>query len=81
MSAYEQFTSEKRSVDSLLADGYVIVATWEDLDGMRVRFAKAETEGGDPGVVLELPVLTAEARKYVSHLVFTALSSASSAVG
>ncbi|MFC5470123.1 hypothetical protein ACFPPD_15550 [Cohnella suwonensis] len=40
MSAYEEFSRERRAIDSLIADGYVIVGSSEALEGMLLRFKK-----------------------------------------
>ncbi|TFE23192.1 hypothetical protein [Cohnella luojiensis] len=73
MSAYEEFAREKRAVDALLQDGFVIVGTSEELEGMELRFRKrlaGSTESPEP-VYAKLLLLTADARKYVSNLIFS----------
>lgn len=73
MSAFEEFSRERRTIDSLLADGYTIVGTSEALEGMEVRFKKRAPDtnaDSEPGIATLL-LLTADARKYLSNLVFS----------
>jgi hypothetical protein len=67
MSAYEEYTKEKRQVDTLLQDGYLIAAINEVLEGMEILFKKQPPESDEAQLLL----LTADARKYVSNLIFS----------
>jgi hypothetical protein len=66
MSAYAEFAKEQQEVDELLFKGYSVVGISENLDGATVKFVRGEPA---PGTV-ELNLLTADARKYVTTLVF-----------
>jgi len=68
MSAYEQFAKEQQGIDELLFQGYAITGIEENLDGARVQFAGSEPSQGK----LELLLLTADARKYVTTLLLAA---------
>lgn len=68
MSAYEEVDKEKQEVDACLIAGFTIVGISEVLDGMEVRFKKQSLDDPDEA---ELLLLTADARKYVSNLIFT----------
>ncbi|NGM82171.1 hypothetical protein G5B47_07070 [Paenibacillus sp. 7124] len=70
MSAYDEFAKEKQEIDALLDQGYTVTGMLETLDGAKVKF-----DGGEPGSV-ELLLLTADARKYVTTLVFAGLQKA-----
>ncbi|KWX76281.1 hypothetical protein [Paenibacillus jilunlii] len=66
MSAYAEFDKERQEIDALLRQGYVITGIREDLNGAAVQF----TSSG-PGVNrVELLLLTADSRKYVTTLIF-----------
>ncbi|MNC23948.1 hypothetical protein D3C76_35170 [compost metagenome] len=66
MSAYAEFDKERQEIDALLRQGYTITGIREDLDGATVKF----TSSG-PGVsTVELLLLTADGRKYVTTLIF-----------
>ncbi|CQR58777.1 hypothetical protein [Paenibacillus riograndensis] len=68
MSAYAEFDKERKEIDALLRQGYVVTGIHEDLNGARVKFANSK-----PGVSpAELLLLTADSRKYVTTLVFAA---------
>ncbi len=69
MSAYEEYAREKRVVDALLQEGYVIAGTSEELEGMELRFRKRLADSPEPATA-QLLLLTADARKYVSNLIF-----------
>ncbi|MBW4082140.1 hypothetical protein [Paenibacillus sp. S150] len=66
MSAYAEFDKERQEIDALLRQGFTITAIQEDLDGARVSFTGGE-QGKSP---VELLLLTADARKYVTTLIF-----------
>jgi hypothetical protein len=66
MSAYEEFDKERQEIDSLMQQGYTVAGIFEDLDGARVKFISSEP-GGAP---VELLLLTADARKHVTTLIF-----------
>ena len=65
MSAYEEFAKEQQEIDGLLFKGYTIASILEDLDGARIKFIRGEPAKSE----VELMVLTADARKYVTTLV------------
>jgi hypothetical protein len=67
MSAYEEYAKEKRAVDTLLQDDYLIAAVNEVLEGMEILFKKRPPESDEAQLLL----LTADARKYVSNLIFS----------
>jgi hypothetical protein len=73
MSAYEEFYREKRAVDALLQEGYIIAGINEVMEGMELRFRKriAESPHSPEPAYVELLLLTADARKYVSNLIFS----------
>ncbi|MBW5445531.1 hypothetical protein GE107_05570 [Cohnella sp. CFH 77786] len=76
MSAYEEYAQEVREVNALLASGFMIVGVTEGLEGMDVRF-----QGRPPSSrTAELRLLTADARKYVSALIFESLRAGSPSV-
>ncbi|AIQ61420.1 hypothetical protein [Paenibacillus borealis] len=66
MSAFDEFDQERQAIDSLLLQGYTVTGIFEDLDGARVRFIPSEP-AGEP---VELLLLTADARKHVTTLIF-----------
>ncbi|WP_025688549.1 hypothetical protein [Paenibacillus zanthoxyli] len=72
MSAYDDFAKEKQEVDDLLLQGYTVTGMLETLDGAKVKFDQEEP--GSESV--ELLLLTADARKYVTTLVFAGLQKA-----
>ena len=62
MSDYKGFIKEKNRVDTLIQDGYRIIAVKETLEGDFVEFERhLERE--------ELQLLTAEARKYIGTII------------
>ncbi|TVY10499.1 hypothetical protein [Paenibacillus cremeus] len=66
MSIYDEFVREKEAVDRILSSGFAIRGLRESLDGTEVRFSK------DKNVEQEvLLLLNADARKYVTTLIFT----------
>lgn len=68
MSAYGEFYKEKQAVDALLTAEFTIVSVSEILDGMEIQFKKQHSETPEQAQLL---LLTADARKYVSNLIFT----------
>ncbi|MDQ0192322.1 hypothetical protein [Paenibacillus wynnii] len=66
MAAYEEFAKEQQAIDELLFKGYSIAGIQEDLDGAKVKFVRGEPAKSN----VELVLLTADARKYVTTLVF-----------
>jgi hypothetical protein len=66
MSAFDDFAKERQEVDGLLFKGYTIAGIQEDLDGARVKFVRSEPAKS----TVELLLLTADARKYVTTLIF-----------
>lgn len=66
MSAFAEFAKEQQEVDGLLFKGYTIAGILEDLDGARIKFVRAEPAKS----AVELLLLTADARKYVTTLIF-----------
>jgi len=67
MAAFEEFVKEQQAIDELLFKGYTIAGIQEDLDGANVKFVLEEPAKG----VLNLQLLTADARKYVTTLLFS----------
>ncbi|KGE20283.1 hypothetical protein [Paenibacillus wynnii] len=67
MAAYEEFAKEQQAIDQLLFKGYTIAGIQEDLDGATVKFVMGEPTKG----VVYLQLLTADARKYVTTLLFS----------
>lgn len=65
MSAFDEFAKEQGEVDGLLFKGYTIAGIQEDLDGARIKFVRGEPAKS----AVELLLLTADARKYVTTLV------------
>ncbi|WP_379156847.1 hypothetical protein [Paenibacillus sp. sgz5001063] len=66
MSAYAEFDKERQEVDALLQQGYSITGIHEDLDGAKVKFTSSDSAKSS----LELLLLTADARKHVTTLLF-----------
>ncbi|WP_399538474.1 hypothetical protein [uncultured Paenibacillus sp.] len=69
MSAFKAYRNEKQKIDALLNNGFVIAGTREDQDGTAVRFKRI----GSTTEIADLQLLTADARKYVSGLIFARL--------
>ncbi|AIQ66005.1 hypothetical protein D3C81_152800 [compost metagenome] len=69
MSAYDDFLKEKLEIDGLLSRGYAVDGMLETLDGAKVRFRQAQPASE----TAELFLQTADARKYVTTLVFAEL--------
>lgn len=69
MSAFKAYRNEKQKIDALLNNGFVIAGTREDQDGTAVRFKRI----GSSTEIADLQLLTADARKYVSGLIFARL--------
>ncbi|QWU16008.1 hypothetical protein SAMN04487895_102248 [Paenibacillus sophorae] len=69
MSAYDDFAKEKQEIDDLLLQGYAVTGMLETLDGAKVKFDQGEPGKGS----VELLLLTADARKYVTTLVFAGM--------
>lgn len=65
MSAFDEFEKEQQEIDGLLFKGYGITSILEDLDGARIKFVRGEPAKSE----VELLLLTADARKYVTTLV------------
>lgn len=66
MAAYEEFLKEQKEVDDLLFKGYAIACIEESLDGAKVSFVRGEPAKS----TIEVLLLTADARKYVTTLIF-----------
>lgn len=64
MSAFAEFDKEQQEIDGLLFKGYTIASVLEDLDGARIKFVRGEPAKSE----VELLLLTADARKYVTTL-------------
>ncbi|WP_339170343.1 hypothetical protein NST94_28230 [Paenibacillus sp. FSL H8-0282] len=69
MSAFAEYAKEQQEIDGLLFKGYTIASIQEDLDGARIKFVRGEPAKSS----VELLLLTADARKYVTTLVVTGL--------
>ncbi|MFD1884479.1 hypothetical protein [Paenibacillus wenxiniae] len=66
MSAFAEYEREKQQIDEILAQGYIIAAIEENLDGALLHFTPAS-----PNMErTQLQILTADARKYVTSLLF-----------
>ena len=65
MSAYAEYAKEKQEIDGLFFKGYTIASIQEELDGARIKFVRGEPVKS----AIELLLLTADARKYVTTLV------------
>lgn len=70
MSAYAEFDKERQGVDTLLRQGYSITSIQEDLDGARVKFISSEPGKSSQ----ELLLLTADARKHVTTVLFAGIN-------
>jgi hypothetical protein len=66
MSAFDEFEQERLAIDGLLQQGYRVTGITEDLDGAKVTFAPGSPEQSP----VELLLLTADARKHVTTLIF-----------
>ncbi|WP_410512736.1 hypothetical protein PaeBR_22740 [Paenibacillus sp. BR2-3] len=66
MSAYAEFAKEQQEINDLLFKGYAVASIVENLDGAAVKFVRGEPAPGS----VKLNLLTADARKYVTTLVF-----------
>jgi len=69
MSAFTEYAKEQQEIDGLLFKGYTIASIQEDLDGARIKFVRGEPAKSS----VELLLLTADARKYVTTLVVAEL--------
>lgn len=69
MSAFAEYAKEQQEIDELLFKGYTIASIQEDLDGARIKFVRGEPAKS----TVELLLLTADARKYVTTLVVAEL--------
>ncbi|MBY3619086.1 hypothetical protein HGO21_05950 [Acinetobacter sp. CUI P1] len=69
MSAFAEYAKEQQEIDGLLFKGYTIASVQEDLDGARIKFVRGEPAKSS----IELLLLTADARKYVTTLVVAEL--------
>ncbi|MEK3772446.1 hypothetical protein MKY14_28410 [Paenibacillus sp. FSL R5-0887] len=69
MSAFAEYAKEQQEIDGLLFKGYMIASIQEDLDGARIKFVRGEPAKSS----VELLLLTADARKYVTTLVVAGL--------
>ncbi len=67
MSAFDEFDQERQAIDMLLEQGYQVISIAEDLDGARVTFVPG---GSGQSAVIELLLLTADARKHLTTVVF-----------
>lgn len=72
MSAFAEYAKEQEEIDGLLFKGYTIASIQEDLDGARIKFVRGEPAKSS----VELLLLTADARKYVTTLVVAKLRAA-----
>ncbi|WP_042131463.1 hypothetical protein [Paenibacillus sp. FSL R5-0345] len=72
MSAYAEYAKEQQEIDGLLFKGYTIASIQEDLDGARIKFVRGEPAKSS----IELLLLTADARKYVTTVVVASLMAA-----
>lgn len=66
MSAFAEFEQEKQQIDAILAQGYTIAAIQENLDGALLHFIQSSSHAERT----QLQILTADARKYVTTLLF-----------
>lgn len=70
MAAYQEFLGEKNKIDKLIAEGFVVEHILENLDGALVRFKCLDSTENDEEKVTTLHLSTADARKYLSTLLF-----------
>ncbi|WP_339318460.1 hypothetical protein [Paenibacillus sp. FSL R10-2734] len=77
MSAFAEYAKEQQEIDGLLFKGYTITSILEDLDGARVTFVRGEPAKSS----MELLLLTADARKYVTTVVIAGLMAADEQTG
>ncbi|MDQ0338229.1 hypothetical protein J2S00_001013 [Caldalkalibacillus uzonensis] len=70
MAESKQFFEEKEKIDALLNQGYSIVNIEENLSGAFVDFELQRTPRGNEERRKRLHILTADARKYFSTIVF-----------
>ncbi|WP_411345062.1 hypothetical protein ACE3MZ_02945 [Paenibacillus sp. WLX1005] len=66
MSTFAEFEKEKMQIDEVMAQGYMVLAIRETLDGAMILFAR----NGNSKESTQLQLLTADARKYVTSLLF-----------
>ncbi|HWK23420.1 MAG TPA: hypothetical protein VNS08_10365 [Ureibacillus sp.] len=64
MSEHETFMEEKNKIDSYFDKGYQVISIFENLSGTFVDFVAAE--GNKEREIVQLQLLTAEARKYIA---------------
>ncbi|MDN4494618.1 hypothetical protein [Ureibacillus aquaedulcis] len=64
MSEYETFMEEKNKIDSYFDRGYQVISIFENLSGTFVDFVTGE--GASEREVVQLQLLTAEARNYIA---------------
>ncbi|KTD83980.1 hypothetical protein [Paenibacillus etheri] len=72
MSVFTEYAKEQQEIDGLLFKGYTIASIQEDLDGARIKFVRGEPAKSS----MELLLLIADARKYVTTLVVAGLRAA-----
>jgi hypothetical protein len=72
MSAYAEYAKEQQEIDGLLFKGYTVASIQEDLDGARIKFVRGEPARSS----IEILLLTADARKYVTTLMVVGLMGA-----
>lgn len=72
MSAYAEYAKEQQEIDGLLFKGYTIASIQEDLDGARIKFVRGEPAKSS----IDLLLLTADARKYVTTIMVAGLMAA-----
>ncbi|WP_339267711.1 hypothetical protein [Paenibacillus sp. FSL R5-0470] len=77
MSAFAEYAKEQQEIDGLLFKGYTIASIQEGLDGARIKFVRGEPAKSS----VELLLLTADARKYVTTLVVAELRAEGEQVG
>jgi len=66
MSSYREFAFEKEQIDAFMMKGYDIRQVTESLDGAVVVFGHPENREDRQELLLQ----TADARKYISTIVF-----------
>lgn len=64
MSEYETYMEEKNKIDRYFDKGYQVISIFENLCGTFVDFVTGE--GASEREVVQLQLITAEARKYIA---------------
>ena len=66
MTEYEEFLEEKKKIDNYFREDYKVHNVYENLSGMFIEFTSIDDSFEQE--VVQLQLVTSEARKYISTL-------------